>query len=204
MSWMRSRELVIGLYAIVTLAVIVGYFLNVPGLTSASDSLIGWGSLIALFTLVLGLIITLRYHAKQVIEKTADWPFSSVTIVCIFAMLISGFVSDDAFNFLYVNVLSPLNTGILSFVGFIIYAAIYRTFKARSWEVLALIISTVALVLNFAPVFESIHPALPLFGQWINDVPSSAAQSGILVGVAIGLIAVTIRTILGHEKIIGE
>jgi ABC-type dipeptide/oligopeptide/nickel transport system permease subunit len=41
--------------------------------------------------------------------------------------------------------------------------------------------------------FESI-------GNWIKDVPQMAGQRAIIIGMAVGLIAIFVRTILGLER----
>ena len=65
----------------------------------------------------------------------------------------------------------------------------------------------VPIVEFLAVPFPSLHPAAASASQglgkvteWIMDVPNGAAQSGIIIGAALGAASMAIRVILGIER----
>jgi hypothetical protein len=50
------------------------------------------------------------------------------------------------------------------------------------------------------PAAEAGSQWLGKLTEWIMDVPNSAAQSGIIIGAALGAAAMAIRVILGIER----
>jgi hypothetical protein len=52
----------------------------------------------------------------------------------------------------------------------------------------------------YAPIFEIILPQTATVANWILDVPNMGASRGVIIGVALGTIAIAIRVLLGYER----
>jgi hypothetical protein len=57
----------------------------------------------------------------------------------------------------------------------------------------------VIVLLRNAPAVDVGVPVIVNIAQWLNDVPTSAAFRGILIGAGLGAIALGIRTMIGKE-----
>ena len=113
---------------------------------------------------------------------------------------VSAFITPSLNAWLYDNLYQPSLSTILSFVGFYGYNAIYSGFKARSWPVLVFLIATVFTMFTYMPMIELVS-SIPLeIGYWLSAGPTTAGMRGIIIGLAVGLIALAVRTVLGHEK----
>jgi hypothetical protein len=111
------------------------------------------------------------------------------------------------FYWFFENVFIPLDSTMFSLLSFYIASAAFRAFRARSFEATALLISGCLVMLGRVPLGEQL--ALH-FGQhsysltdvagWILNNPNTAAQRGILLGVILSQIAISLRIIFGIER----
>jgi len=101
-----------------------------------------------------------------------------------------------AFN----NIDVPLDGTMFSLLAFFIASAAYRTFRARTPEAALLLIAAMIVMLGRVPVGRLLGGWLGQSAEWIFDIPSTAAKRGILLGVALGSIATSLRIILGLER----
>ena len=56
------------------------------------------------------------------------------------------------------------------------------------------------LTMTNAPIGEAVWGGIPVIGQWILDVPNTAASRGMILCVTLGTVALSIRTLLGYER----
>ena len=200
-STLKRTEIPILIFAVMMIIPILGDHFDIPVLATVSNEILRWGSYIAAFALFLGVYAALRYHSKQITMKVPGrWYFSVFVILMMAIMFITGFVAKDTQQWIFNKIWIPAQTSIFTFVGFFMFSAIYRAFKARNLEVAVLLVAAVCVSFSIAPFAGNISPILPALGDWVNAVPNLAGQRGILIGVAIGLIAMAVRTVLGYEK----
>jgi hypothetical protein len=203
MSWYR-RELPIIIVAAISTLFIVEYFFSVPAsVTSVVTELKFWGTILSAFAFFLGVIITVRVQIHHVTRRTPDkWYMSLWTLtVAVIGTAIGLIYGQNHANFqwLYSNIIMPLWLAMTSTTGFFISSAAYRAFRARTVEASFLLLSGCLVILRNAPLFVSFWGGFTGVGNWIMDVVASGAVRGITIGVAIGSIAIGIRTILGYE-----
>jgi hypothetical protein len=182
-----------------------------------------WGPIIASSALVLGYLSAVHYHANKVKLKRAGYGYSIVTlavfliavIVGLFPIHIPGFAGtarndESLFDWIFKNMFIPLSATMFSLLAFFIASAAFRAFRARSFEATALLIAGCVLMLGRVPIGElvTIWPAtansdawtLSTLAEWILNNPSSAAQRGILLGVVLSQVAISLRIIFGVER----
>lgn len=104
------------------------------------------------------------------------------------------------FKWLFNNVVAPLDATMFALLAFFMASAAYRTFRARTPEATVLLLAAVILMLGRVPVGELIYKHMPQVSEWFMMVPTVAAKRGILFGVALGQIAISLRIILGIER----
>jgi hypothetical protein len=109
-------------------------------------------------------------------------------------------VNDKYYLFLFDNMLTPLGAAVYASLAFYVASAAYRAFRARSVEATVLLIAGLIVLLGRAPIGDSISAALPEVASWIINIPNVAAQRGIIICSAIGVMSTSLRVMLGLER----
>ncbi len=169
-----------------------------------------WYSIIAGFTMLLGVDSLLRLHINKLKRKDRNWQYSIVLIAGFMTIFIAGvistirfgnaFESGSSFMYMYDNFIIPLQATMFSLLAFFIASAAYRAFRARNFDATLLLITAIIVMIGRVPVSELITPKWPIFTEWIMAVPQMAAKRGIIIGIAFGAIGVSLRIILGIER----
>lgn len=206
MSFLKSREIVIGFYAIPTLFLIVEYFLAPADsvFREISNQMFAWVTILWTLSYLLGGYALFRYHLTLIQRKREGYQYSYLLLGTFIVFLILGILFSVAdlglYNFIWANALLPLQIGMLSYVGFYTYTVFFRGARTRSWEAGLLLGVSILIMLYSAPAGPAWVPAFETIGNWINTYPNMAGQRAITIGMAIGLIAIFVRTILGLER----
>jgi hypothetical protein len=183
--------------------IIIDYFVKFDFMRKWVTNFQNWGIVVAAFALGLGAVNLLRIHGKRVVERRPGWMESSVLLVAMFSMIITGVflgTSSTQFRFLFNNLQQPLSAAMFSLLVFFIASASFRAFRARSIEAAVLLVSGVILMLGRAPIGEVIWKQFPKIADWIMQVPNLAGNRGIMIGAAIGIVSVCIRVLLGIDR----
>ncbi len=117
------------------------------------------------------------------------------------------------FYWIFDNIFVPLDATMFSLLAFYIASAAFRAFRARSVEATALLIAGCLVMIGRVPLGEQIIfplgslnlAGLPSFdladvASWILNNPNTAAQRGILLGVILSQVAISLRIIFGIER----
>jgi len=171
--------------------------------------------IVAAFALVLGLGSLIRVHYDKIKRHRENWQYSWILLVTFAVTAIIGLFGGVAgtgplptrissFHFdiqsIYLNVEVPLGSTMFALLSFLMASAAYRAFRARSPEATLLLLSAFVVMIGILPFGDQISHRLPSFAQWIMDVPNVAAQRGILLGVALGMLATALKILLGIER----
>jgi hypothetical protein len=185
-----------------------------------------WVSIIACFAALLGLFSVLHFHMQRIRTHKPGFGFSYVTLVSFLVMLLAGLLPvrmpgfamlhmDDGsfFQWLYDYTMVPMQATTFSLLAFYIASAAFRAFRARSFEATALLIAGCILMIGRVPIGDwlAAHSGtigatpyhwfdLPALSSWIFNIPTAAAQRGILLGVYLSQIAIAVRIIFGIER----
>ena len=163
------------------------------------------------FASIMGFYSIIRLHVTKVKRKAHGWYFSLVTLACmvlmVIAALLTGKDTGSLFMTLYTYVQVPIEATIFSLLAFYISSAAYRAFRAKSAEATALLIAAVIVMLGRVPIGEHISfwkawgiPSLTQMSNWLLNVPNMAAKRAIGIGVALGMMVMSLKIILGIER----
>jgi hypothetical protein len=203
MSILRRREIPIAIVTITGLIVIFDYFFNIPGVSGISGEIQLWGVLVSTFAMGLGLVNVIRQHTTRVMKRTGEWWLSVWLLICLALTLITGFIppiqTHAAFTWIFDTVNKPLGGSMYAILAFFITSAVYRTFRARNADAFLLLLAGFFTLLNKAPIGGAIWPGFIDIGAWFLKVPNMAGMRGIIIGAAIGVTALGIRTLAGIE-----
>ncbi len=197
------------------------YYVAAPGtvdLQAISDKLLAYLTAALTAGFAIGVINLTRIHIINIKRRRATWRYSVLLIIFLFGMAIfsvigSPFAIDpDAavipasviafatpvWEFLYYKIFVNVNSSIFSLIAFFIASAAYRAFKARTLESTLLLVAGLLVVLGQAPIAGLVWPGFSAIREWILAVPNTAGQRGILIGIALGVLAFSVRRLFRY------
>ncbi|GAG57172.1 unnamed protein product [marine sediment metagenome] len=205
---LRSIEIPIIITAICTLLQVIPYYLDIQFLDKASAIERDWMLLIVNMAVFVGVISIGQVHGRKIMRRVENWEYSIVLMVAMIIMALTGLplesiglgLDNPIYNFLFINVLTPLGSTMYSILAFFITSAAYRAFRARNIEAGLILVSGTIVVMSNAPLFTASLPFLITWKNWIFDVPNTATMRGVMMGAALGAIALAVRTLMGIER----
>ena len=187
-----------------------------------------WLIIVAAFALPLGVVNVVQNSSRKISRRDKGWPYALVlligfTVTALFG--IQGAITGDGigmradgsntpFNWVYQSFFQPLQSTIFALLAFFMASAAFRAFRARNVEATILLIAGGLVMAGRVPLLEflfgwapplhasaaSASQALGRLAEWIMNWPNGAAQSGIIIGAALGAASMALRVILGIER----
>lgn len=211
------------------LITLLGYFVNVPVLLGLRLQFVAWASILAAVAVGVGALNLLGVHLKKISDQSGGWVYSIFLIIGLFLALAAGllppllvyfkFVPSSLNNWnlgsgttnvanvwVFKYIVAALGTALSGLLVFFLVFAGYRLLRRRP-SVASVTFLVVALIsiLGMAPQL----PELPDLGLrdlwiWISQVPAVAGARGVLLGIALGVIATGLRILLAVDRPYGE
>lgn len=210
-----KRRVPLLLTAFVGITYVVQFFVPHRPFSGMQDLLTDWVQIIAAFAIWLGALNLMKVSGDSVYKRDKGWPFAGVIIVCFIATSVVGFFFSGMarfqdpgtpFDWIYQNVYNPLSSTMFAMLAFYVASASYRAFRARNREATLLLVAGFLVMLGRVPVGDSLTRFLPEgyrlsnFSDWIMNVPNTAGQRAIMIGIALGTVSTSLRLILGIER----
>lgn len=187
----------------VLLAVVFGVLtlvgmLLVPPL---GQMILGWASLLAAFALLLGLGNLFLVHLKRAIRAN---PYSLLLILSMGIVFLAGtadllgLTENDLSQQLFEWLQRPLESAFSSLLAFFLVFAGFRLLQRRrdGWSVLFLVTVIVLLL----PVPGAAANLFTVLRNLISDLFVTAGLRGLLIGIALGTITLSLRLLVGSER----
>ncbi len=166
---------------------------------------------------VIGLIVLLRHHGVNISRRGKYWKYSTITIIGVVLYLIVGLygvatqvdaagthrylmLASDWFTWVYNNIYAHMDATIFSLLAFFIASAAYRAFRLRSLEASILLFVGALMLLGRAPIGGVVWEGFPNIATWLLNVPNTAGNRAITIGIAIGAILLAVRQLMGVER----
>jgi hypothetical protein len=166
-----------------------------------------WIKAMSPFGVVLGIMSLTIAHYARIKRKVPNWQYSVLTLFGLYFTAATGFIwgtqEGTPYMWIFRNVQMPMGATMFALLAFYIASAAYKAFRARSAEATVLLIAALIVMLGQVPV------GVAMFGgwegiidvtQWILDVPNLASKRGIALGVGLGMVATSLRIMLGIER----
>lgn len=216
-----KRQIPLLITALVGTLMIVSVFM--PPLEGLGEDFSTFFNILAVFAFILGGGNLVRNHLNKVSAKRTDWEYSVVTLIGFSVMLLVGLsklgnpdgiagsptAEGSVFQTIYRFVFSPLNSTMYSLLAFFIASASYRAFRAKNREATILLVAAFVILLGrtvIGTLVTSWVPEdfsllqIPNLALWIMNGPNLAGQRAILIGIGLGVVAMSLRVILGIER----
>lgn len=182
------------------------------------EKLLDWAIIIGIFAVVIGLSSLMKIHYTRIVQKTPNMPYSIVVFIGMAVMAVIGIINgvdENArwFQWLFTNIMVPMQATMFSLLAFFIASAAYRAFRARTLEAALMLASAVVVMIARVPIgnflWQVVMPDSVIqwranlpddVAGWLLNVPSMAARRAIILGVSLGAIATSLKIILGIER----
>ncbi len=201
--WQRTLPVLITF--VFGIALVLQYYVPHPASENFLQEISVWNQIIAGFAIVLGVGSLLSTHYLKIKHQESGWGYSGVLFVSMFVMFGAGLWAEGkaegtVFGWLYDYVLVALQGTMFSLLAFFVASAAYRAFRARTLEATILLSAAVIVMAGRVPLGEYLLPGIGQISDWIMNVPNTAAQRGLLIGVSLGGIAISVKIIFGIER----
>lgn len=177
------------------------------GLTTAIGGigyfLVSWAALVTAFVLFLGFTNVVSVHWGRIQTKKPGAVYSMILLLSLFGTLILGMGGGPtaaSTQFIFNYILQPLEATFFALLALFMATAAYRAFRVRSLETFFFVLFAVIVLLGQVPVSIYLWPEFPVIKDWILNVPALAGIKGILLGVALGVIATGLRVLMGADR----
>lgn len=178
----------------------------VPATAKVLTKFNDWLAVAAIFAILIGIASLTRHHFAKIRRKHKDIVFSITVFVSLVVMVIAGVIGyyhptgffGHLFGNLYTYLRVPIDATMFSLLAFYITSAAYRAFRARNWVATVLLVSGIIVMLG--RVIEGPWGIFSALTGWIMNIPNTAAMRAIIIGVGLGVIATSIKIILGIER----
>jgi hypothetical protein len=195
-----------------------------------AQPVLSWGLVMALLCLLIGIVSGLSYvlggkGGKRHVRGMTALVFLILGAIGVLVIqpLSAGHIlfwpvghqtfsgqihkPDSMFMWFFDNCFVPLDATMFSLLAFYIASAAFRAFRARSMEATALLIAGCLVMIGRIPLGEqlalhvgNLNINVTDISGWILNNPNNAAQRGILMGVILSQIAISLRIIFGIER----
>lgn len=205
------------------MVLILGYFVTRGPLHLMYESFSDYFAIITVFAFILGGGSLVKLHLRRIANRSQDWTYSIVTLAGFVVTLIIGLFkmgnptgwagevlqSGSWLQFIFDGVFTPLAATMFALLAFFVASASYRAFRARTREATILLVAASIILLGRTPIggfLTSWLPEslsfleLPNLANWIMAWPNTAGQRAIMIGIALGVVATSIRIIFGIER----
>jgi hypothetical protein len=185
---------------------IFAFFVPHRFVTNLNQDLDTWLVIVAAFALPLGVVNLVMSNANKIKTQQKGWPYSVVLIAGLCIMAFYGILGGengfhDNFQWMFVNMVSPLQATMFSLLAFYVASAAYRAFRARNIEATVLLIAAIVVMMGRIPFGDMLFDGkMTPISEWLMTKPNAAAQRGIIIGAALGAASMQIRVILGIER----
>ncbi|MBN1149907.1 hypothetical protein JXA84_01655 [candidate division WOR-3 bacterium] len=184
--------------------IIASFYVPRYPIGEAANTLKNWYMVVAVFSMILGILNLIRVNSIKIMKKRKGWIYSSIIIfsllVTVFAGWGGGMEEGSAFDYIFSHFYTPLNATMFSLLAFFVASASFRAFRARNLEAGLLLLAAILVMLGRVPIGKMIFPYLPSVQAWIMEIPNTAGQRAIMIGAALGVISTSLRIIFGIER----
>ena len=171
------------------------------------------------FAVFLAMINLSIFHGKRVLRRQKEGGYSLIFFACLGATFVftlfgkpdsaTGTIWKGGYDFLFKAIVQPMGTAVFSMITFYMISAAYRSFRVRNAEAAMLMVSACIVMIGQMPIGQWLGTALPdslymLRVTWMSQklltVINSCAYRGVLIGLSVGALSISLRIWLGLDN----
>lgn len=167
------------------------------------DALTTWASFLVAVALLVGVINLLSVHMRRLLKRNAYSGLLVISMLAIFVLALTDFfeLTTEGVSTAFGLVQAPLEAAMASLLVFFLLFAGFRLFRRQrnGWSVLFIVTATVIL-LGSTLLPEGLSGIFGQASRFLSDVFVGGGMRGLLIGIAIGTIAVALRVLTGSAR----
>lgn len=223
-----KRTIPLFIAAIAGYVMVIAFF--VPPMTEWREDAELFFNILAAVAFVLGGASILQIHLKKVSDRREGWGFSLITLGAFVITLAVGLLkvgvppSPDhpqvawsgayeaeggAFKWIFDSTILPITATMFAMLAFYVASAAFRAFRAKNLEATLLLGTAFIILLGrsyagtmltgwYADAYP--HLTLPGITDIIMGVFNTAGQRAIMIGIALGVVATSLKILLGIDR----
>jgi hypothetical protein len=167
------------------------------------QSLLQWGSIIAAFVLIVGLINLIAVHTRRITQQRN--PLSLVVVLSFFTVFLFGLtdivgLTNNWVGQTYTLILRPLEIAFTALLAIILLVAGVRFVRQQRtiWAILFLL-SAIFVLFSSLPL-PLLQDNLGTLFSLYNDMLIPAGVRGLLLGIALATMVIAGRILLGADQ----
>jgi hypothetical protein len=189
------------------LVVLLGYFLDLPGLSDVRNYLIRCAVILIAVGAWIGVANLLSVHWKKVNSHHPDTPYSLVLVIAFTLTLILGIwdslfrPANSIFQQTITSIQRPIETSLMAVLTIsLAYASIRLLRRRRNALTVTFFVVTVIFQFLGSGLLSMIQfPVVPAVVAALERLPIAGAR-GILLGVALGSLTTGLRVLTGADR----
>ncbi len=200
------RILPVAITLITGIVVLLGYLTSSEPLVRASNLLIEAAAFLASLALLIGAAHLVMVHGRRALggetPGEARRGYSAVLVIALLGTFVVGVALPGSATLAWIfdHLYAPLQATMTALLAFFIVSGAYRAFRlGRAGGVVFLV---TALFMFAAQLGSSqrLSPYIPALREWLLMVPVTAGVRGILLGSALGILAGSLRILVGVDR----
>lgn len=187
------------------LLTLVALLFNVGGLSSV---ILGWVSFLAAIALILGVLNLLLVHLNRLVKEQNL--YSGVLVLGILgvfaAAVLDGLSGSNSVDTIFSWIQAPLEAALASLLAvFLLLAGVQLLKRQRTGWAVLFSLTAVVMLLGQALLTSRLLPAglrqpVDQVVEFVQTVVVTAGLRGLLIGVALGTLLLSLRLLLGVER----
>lgn len=204
MSSLSKLSIMTPIIAVASIIVLTDYFTGIKVLDTVTNTLATWGVIIIAFSLTVALIrLAYSRGRKLIAREPKEWPFHALFLTVLFVQLFLGLVFGLN-NYFYSNIWNSIQlsatSAMVATTALLLTSSAYRVFRARNKEAVILMAGAILVMIGQTTLGALIWNGFPTIRDWIWNYPAAASMRGIFLVTAIGLVALSLRMIVGISR----
>lgn len=182
------------------LIVLLSYIFPAEVLVQLRVWLVNIAVIVAGMALLLGFFRLLNFHLRRVQQcKSGYSAIALVVALLVFvALVVDRFLNFGATTFVFNAIIAPIQSSLGALLAIFLGAAAVRMAqRRRSWGTLWFLLSAIVVLLTQIPVSPD-SVLLPI--RQFFDALAMGGLRGLLLGVALGTLAVAFRVLLAIDR----
>lgn len=189
----------------VTIAILIGLIALAGLLISAPliDLLLNWAGFLAAAALLLGILNLLAVHVRRSAAGNGYSLVLVLSMISVFGLAVTDALgqTQGGVEAAFAVIQAPLEAALASLLAFFLLFAGVRMLRGRrSAATIVFLASTLFFLLTQTPLPQALSSTLLPVRDWMEAILVMSGMRGLLLGIALGVIVLSVRLLLGLER----